>query len=148
MSTEIFPEAEQQDPTGLTALVGDSPNVKFGDEEVTARKFKLKHFKKVFALVNDLRGAFNVRTGEFDAAKAFAESEEKVYALVALSTGKDKKWFDAKDEELEDGAAEEFLELAIQVIRVNFDTLGKKIFRAVAYFTEEVEEVTAAHGPM
>jgi hypothetical protein len=150
MSTEIFPEAEQQDPTGLTALVGDSPTVKFGDEEVTARKFRLKQFKQVFALVYELRSAFNFRTGAFDVSKAMAEGEAKVYKLVELSSGKDKKWFEAKDDDIEAGVGEEFVELAIQVIRVNFDTIGKKIFRAVAYFTEGVEEATAqtAHGLM
>jgi hypothetical protein len=150
MSTEFQPEAEQQDPTGLTALVGDSPTVKFGDEEVTARKFKLKQFKQVFALVYELRGAFNLRTGQLDVSKALAEGESKVYKLVELSSGKDKRWFESKDDETDGGVGEEFIELVIQVIRVNFDTIGKKIFRAVAYFTEGVEEATAqtAHGLM
>lgn len=130
-----------KDTTGLTDLTdADSRAVKIGEETVEAKKFRLKQFTKVFTHVAALRGAF--QEGRFDVEKALDSGQEHVYALVQLSTGKDQKWFEAKDDELPDGVAEEFVDLVTKVVDVNWDTIGKKIFQAAQRFADKVDEFT------
>ena len=129
-----------KDVTGLEALAPFEPAVKFGDETVTAKKFRLKHFTRVFAHVAHLRGS--IRDGQFDVEAALATGEEHVYALVELSTGKDRAWFESMDDKMPEGCAAEFTDLVTKVAEVNWDSIGKKILAAAQRFAEKVEEAT------
>ncbi len=121
-----------EDDSGLAELFPTNPVVEINGEKVRARKFRAFQFREAGEHIMALRSS--ISGGHFDAASAFSESFDAVVELIALSTGKDRAWFEAEDAKGEDGIAGEMIELASLVFELNADTILKKIEAALPRF--------------